>query len=582
VAAAKRKNSRQQARRQDSKGSLMILDTDKLNSDGEYRDEVRHRCLTDHFFLAELMGFTRFNKRVHQPVVDLYFPKNPKLSIEEQHPIKKRMHLDPRNTFKTTMGRVDSLQWILAFPEEISILNETATQPLGKSISAAIAVYLWKRPSRAPTALQLAFPELCVDKEPEGVWNTPVRKVGDVDTTLAFTSPKTSQSGWHPWVINPDDMVETTNSGIHASTETRQGVIDTYNTNVNLLRHGGYINMRGTRYHPFDLYGVTLDKMDPEEWKILIRKSIEVKNGQRMLPGEFPEEEDIILNFPELPNMDYRSLRQKYFEDYESFMCQQQNDPQGGNVQTFDEPLYKTMQIPAEKISPLGDTFICWRLPYAGKDYMAKYAEGIAGRVMDGKVYVLDAWQGTYTPSRLADKIVRECKRHQTGVVMMEDLPGINYIETHIRNEARSRNVSLRIQWLEFEEDDNQRFERMRNLEPQARAGRILISTGTGKSAELRSQLLNFGLVRENGILDCISRLASKIPFSLMRSDIDDEEKELQIRRSQEAMFNHIYGQQQGVDELKTRKEQEQAAHDSAMHKMDNMGLTDILGGLDG
>lgn len=559
----------------------MIVDTDKLSSGGEYRDEFRHRCLSDHFFLGELVGYP-FHPRIHQPVKDLYFPKNPNLRIEDQHAIKKRLHLDPRGTFKTTFGRIDSLQWILAFPEIITILNETATQPLAREISEATAIYFWKPKGRAPTPLQLGFPELAVEDKPLGFWNTPLRKLGDLDSTLAFTSPKSTQSGWHPYVINPDDMVETLNSGLHASQDLRQSVIDTYNTNINTLRHGGYVNMRGTRYHPFDLYGVTLDKMDPEEWKVLIRSALEVKSGQRLMPGEFPDEDDAILNFPELPGMDYRALKNKFLTDYESFMCQQQNDPQGGNVPTFDEPLFKTMQVPAERIPALGESFICWRLPYTGKDYMAKYAEGAVARVWEGKVYVIDAWQGIYTPSRLAEKIVRECKRHQTGLVMMEDLPGIQYIEAHIRNEATRANVSLRIQWLEFEEDDTRRYERLRNLEPQARAGRILISTGSGKAAELRRQFLNFGLVVENGLVDVISHLASKVPISLMRSEIADEEKELQTQRAGSLLWQSIYGQQGGVAELETKRQQEAAAQEAAMASLDNLGLTDILGGLDG
>jgi hypothetical protein len=559
----------------------MIIDTDRLGSDGEYRTEIRHRCITDHFFLAEMIGFDKFVPRIHEPAVKLYFPKNPNLSIEEQHPKKYRMHLDPRHTFKTTLGRVDSLQWILAFPENITILNESATQPLAAAISKGIATFLWRAKGRAPTPLQLAFPELTFDKEPEGTWNTPVRKLGDIDSTLAFTSPKSSQSGWHPYVINPDDMVDTVNSGIDAAPEVRQSVINTYNTNKNTLRHGGYVNIRGTRYHPFDLYGEVLDKMDPEEWEILIRCSLTVKSGRSLLPGEFPEEDEVILHFPELPSMNYRSLRQKFLEDYESFMCQQMNSPMGGSVPTFDEDLFRSMQIPAERIPALGDTYICWRMPYQGKKYMAKTAEGAAARVWEGKVYIIDAWAGTYTPSRLAEKIVRECRRHQISNVIMEDLPGVNYIEGHIRNEALRRNTSVRIQWLEFEEDDNLRNERMRNLEPQARAGRLLISTATGKAPELRRQVLNFGLVSENGILDCMSRLASKIPISMLRADIDEEESELQIRRKIE-MANHFAFGQGGVQELEDRRRREAEAAAAAWKNIETGGLTDILGGLSG
>jgi len=559
----------------------MILDTDRISGDGDYRNELRHRCLTDHFFLAEMIGFTQFVKRIHQPAVDLYFPKNPNLSIEEQDPIKNRLHLDPRGTFKTTLGRVDSLQLILAFPADITILNETATQKLAMQISAGIAVFLYKPKGAAPTPLQLCFPELVVETEPTPTWNSPLRKLGQIDTTLAFTSPRTSQSGWHPYVECIDDMVDTENSGIHASADLRQSVIDTYYTNKNTLRHGGYINLRGTRYHPFDLYGDVIDKMDPEEWKVLIRGAMSVKNGQRLLPGEFPEESEVIIHFPELRGMDYKSLRTKFYENYESFMCQQQNDPQGGNVPTFDEPLYRTMLIPPEKISALGETFMCWRLPYGGKDFMAERAEGAVARMWDGRLSILDAWSGTYTPSRLAEKIVREAKRHQTGVIMMEDLPGIQYIEAHIRNEAARKNWSLRIQWLDFEEDDNNRRERIRHLEPQARAGRIQISTGSGKAAEIRRQFLNFGLVTENGIVDCVSRLAAKIPVSLLRQDIDDEEKERQIQQRHNIMAQFVYGQQ-GVDALEEQTQMERAASEAALQAVDTMGLTDILGGLDG
>ena len=563
----------------------MQLDLARVDTDSDYRNEARHRCLTDHFFLANLLGplFDGFTPRIHQPVVDLYFPKNPGLHIREQHAIKNRLHLDPRGTGKTTMGRVDSLQWILAFPEDISILNETATKPLAETISRSLAEFFWKpKGVTESTAIQRLFPELCVEKAPTGVWDTPVRTFGGLDNTTNFTSPGSRQAGWHPWVECIDDMVETENSGIHAHDEVRRAVVDTYYTNKNTLQPGGYINLRGTRYHPFELYGDVIEKMDPEDWKVLIRSAMTVKSKRKLMPGEFPDKDDVTLHFAEMPGMDYRSLRQKFFDDYESFMCQQQNDPQGGHIAVFDEDLYTSMLIKPERIPILGDTYICWRLPYGGKDYMAGVAEGAAARVWEGKVYVTDAWGGNYTPSRLAEEIVREAKEHQAQMVMLEALPGTEYIEAHIRNEAARRNVSLRMQWMEFEDDDNCRFERIKQLEPQARAGRVLLSTATGKAGELRRQLCNFGLVRENGIVDAISRLAAKVPVSLMRQEIEDEEAEMHLRRRQELMYHYVYGAGEGLAELESKRRREQEAHAAAMQSIDNIGMTDILGGLDG
>lgn len=562
------------------------LDLLRADSDSDYRNEARHRCLTDHFFLASVMGkgFDGFIPRIHQPVKELYFPKNTGLEIWEQHAIKYRLHLDPRKTGKTTFGRIDSLQWILAFPEDISILNETATKPLAETISRSLAVFLWKPKAAEATPLQRLFPELVVEKEPTGTWDTPVRTPGTLDSTLAFTSPASRQAGWHPWIECIDDMVETENSGIHASPVLRQSVIDTYYTNKNTLLAGGYINLRGTRYHPFDLYGDVIDKMDPENWKILIRSAMTIKSGRKLMPGEFPDEDDVILHFPEMREMDYRSLKQIFFDNYESFMCQQQNDPQGGHIATFDEDLYKTMLIAPERIPALGDTYICWRLPYGGKECMAGIAEGAVARVWEGKVYVLDAWSGKYTPSRLAEKIVKECREHQAQYLLMEDLPGVQYMEGSIRNEMNRRNVTLRMQWLDFEDDDNLRAERIRQLEPQARAGRVMISTASGKMGELKRQLVNFGLVLENGIVDAISRLAAKVPVSLMRQDIEDEEAEMHLRRQHELMYHFVYGgqEQAGLAELESKQRREQEAHAAAMERVMNIGMTDILGGLDG
>jgi hypothetical protein len=565
----------------------VLLDLSRVDTDSNYRNEARHLCYTDHFFLADVLGkgFNGFKRRVHQPMADLYFPKNPGLTIPEQHKIKNRLHLDPRTTGKTTMGRVDIVQWVLAFPEDISILTETATKPLAEAISRSIAEMFWNPKDMTLTPLQRLFPELVVTgKQPTGIWDAPVRLLGTLDNTLNFTSPKSTQSGWHPWVTNVDDICDTENSGIHAADAVRQGVIDTYYTNKNTLLPGGYNFVKGTRYHPFELYGDILDKMDPDQWRILVRSAMKIKSGRKLLPGEFPEEDDIELIFPEMPGMDYRSLREKFFDNYEAFMAQQQNDPQGGHIATFDEELYQTLLIAPERIPPMGEMYICWRLPYGGKEYMNGIAEGAAARVWEGKVNVLDAWSGKYTPSRLAEKIVKECREHQCEYLMMEALPGTEYMEGSLRNELARRNVSCRIQWFDFEDDDNLRGERIKTLEPQMRQGRVKISTACGKQGELKRQLVNFGLVRENGIVDAISRLAAKVPVSIMRQEIEEEEIEAQ-RRLKDSMayhFVHGFGIGEGVSAAEKRQKEQAFAAQVALERTLSIGMTDILGGLDG
>lgn len=563
---------------------MLIFDTDKLVSDAAYQADMRFRFLTDHFFAAELLGFMDFNRRAHGPAVDLYFPKNPNIPIREQHSIHKRLHLDPRHTFKTTLKRVDRIQWIAAFPEEVTILVESATQPLAQASAQKSAMPFWKS-SKNPV-LHTLFPEIVTTKYPDVPWNTPNRResgAGDLDSTLAFTSPLSTQSGWHPVIIEPDDVEDTKNSGISANPDVRQAVIDTCDQNENLLRDGGFINIAGTRYHPFDWYGRCIERAahNPEGWKILIRPSMVLKNGGRITPGEFPAEEDVELLFPEFANLSYAELKEKFYNNYEAFSCQQQNDPTGGHVSRFPEKMFDAAQIEPKRLPRGGETFICWRPRYGGNKKMAKYSEGAACRVEDGRVYVLDAWQGTYTATGEAEKIVAACRLHQADGLMIIAVPGSEYLMTNVRNEALRRNLSVKLQWEWFEEDDARRSSAIEQMEPMINTGRLLFSTAMSKANECRKQFVHFGLIEENGIVECVSKFADLVPLSVMRAAMSEEEIEGQRKRRDNALLSQFLDQQ-GMNPLDEMARQRTEAHLDAMSKISHFPMPPLPGGLDG
>jgi hypothetical protein len=566
----------------------VILDSSRLVEDGAYRKDVRHRFLTDHFFAAELAGFHDFYERAHRPAVNLYFPKNPNLPIKDQHPKKMRLHLDPRKTFKTTLNLIDSLQWIAAFPEEITILNESATQKLAMGISNETARYFYCREDAPKTLLQLAFPELVTEKLPRAPWNVPNRREtgsGALDFTIDYTSPESTQSGWHPLIMKSDDVEDTLNSGIDATQETRQAVINKCDQNENLLRRGGYRFITGTRYHPFDWYANCLKRTEknPENWEVLVRCSVKMKDGSRIVPGEFPAEEDVILQFPEFEDLSYKALKEIYDNNFESFACQQQNDPMGGSVSWFPPELYGACEISQDKIPLLGERTICWRPRYTGKKCMAEYSEGVVATIRDDKVIVIDAAQGAYTPSREAEKIMRLVKQHEARGVMIVATPGSDYLGAHIRNEAARQNRGCQIQWLDFEEDDYRRAAKMQQLEPLGKVGRLLFSTGMSKGQECRKQFVHFGLVEENGLVECVSHLAEMVPISLLRANMSEEEIEMQRRRRHDALIGAFLNQQ-GMnsldEEARLKTEAHLAAMEAAMTR--TWGMPPMPGGLDG
>ena len=564
-------------------GIEAIVERDRIPSDAAYHDDLRHRFLTDHFFAAQVLGFPDFQERPHRPAVDLYFPKNPNVPMKAQHHIHKRLHLDPRHTFKTTLKRVDRIQWIAAFPEDVTILVESATQKLAAEVAYLSASAFYRPGGREKTLLQLLFPELITTREPEGPWNVPTRKrsgAGDLDSTIDFTSPKSAQAGWHPFVMEPDDVEDAINSGIGASPESRQRVIDVCDQNENLLRDGGFINICGTRYHPFDYYGkcIELAELDPGIWKILIRSSVKVKNGARLVPGEFPNEEDVELQFPEFDNLSYANLRAKFYQNYESFMCQQQNDPQGGNIPTFDEKLYNSCQIVPERI-PLygGEIFVCWRPAYRDR----RYAEGVAARIQDGKIYVLNCWQGNWVPSSLAQRMVTAHKQEQADGLMIIEVPGSNHMGAEVRNEGARRNMSIRVQWLEWQEDEDRRTSAIKHLEPLMKVGRLLFSTAMTKAIECRKQFVHFGLVDETGLIECISKFAELVPMSQMRANMQEEELEYQRRARENALLSSFLAQQ-GMPQVDEQIEQKMQAHLDAMSKATTWSMPPLPGGLDG
>lgn len=550
------------------------FDRERLEGDKDYRDEFRFRCQTDGFFLAPLLDFHDFDESVHREVADLYVQKSPGVSIADQDPIKRRLHLDPRHTFKTTWGILDNIQWITIDPN-VTIVNETATQPLGKALTLRTAKVFHCPKNRRPSLFQLAFPEYVIQKL-HANYRAPCATRDEIEPTLYSTSVGSAQSGWHPWIINPDDMVDIENSGIKATDDSRQAVWDTYTTNDNTRRAGGYVHVRGTRYHPFDAYGRMLETMDETEWKTLIRASLVVKSGERLVEGEFPTEKEVDLTFPTM--LPWKTLRTKFREDYRTFMCQQMNDPQGGGVSIFPAKLYKQMLIEEDRIPVTGELRACWRLQSDAKGYMKDYAEGAIARYSGAKVTILDAWGGAYTPTELCKRIVTGCKRNDCGELTIEKTPGSDDVIPHLYNEAMRQNWSLKIDRPEFQVDDADRIGRMKNLQPMAEAGRLWISTDCSKSEELKRQFTFFRMVESNGLVDVISRLALRMPISNFKGHVSSEQRAMHREAMEHGMFDMIYGQGGAVEVEKAIQEY----REEKMPSRNQYGLRPMLGGLDG
>lgn len=513
------------------------IDRGRVATDETYKNLMRLECQTDVLFLGRVLGYDRIVDRVHRPVAELCVQKNPALPIEQQAEKKQSLNLDPRGTFKSTFSIIDSVQWIICFPN-IRICKLTATKPLAAAIAEEIRDHFVKAADAEPTDFQLLFPEFCISPKEKraGEYTAPNRTRNWRERTVMSFSIETSISGWHFDVFDPDDVVDTQNSSTPAGIAK---VKKNYRINKKTAMPWAYINFKGTRYNPFDLWGDIIEKANPKKIKVLVRSALQLKNGERLQPGDFPPESEMDLLFPEL--LSYEFLKGEFEEDYESFMTQYMNDAHGGKEVTFPREKLLQATLQADQMPVAGETFVAWRFPYNGKPAM-KEASGAAAVLENGRMYVVDVINGTFAPSALAHRVVQQAKRFGAHKVMIEESPGARYFEPAIQNYALALGWTLSITWLEFQEDDGARDLRLKGLEPMITAMRVVFSESMKKLAEVVKQFANYGMIDDNGIVDVIARVAEGLPKSIAAADSNPEQDMAWEMAKQRDLYDRTHG----------------------------------------
>jgi hypothetical protein len=498
------------------------LDRVKAEKDEAYRNFWRFRCQTDLLFLAHMLGYDKMMERVHRPAIaECCILKNPDKSLKEQSKIKEYVHLDPRGTYKSTLSMTDAVQWIICFPN-VRICILTATKDLCEALAGEITDHFVSAPGADKTDFQFLFPEFLIAPSTKrvGQYTAPCRtKNWKEKTVMAFSIEKT-MSGWHFDVGLIDDAVDTQNSSTKPGIEK---VKKNYRINRKTFMPWAYKCFKGTRYDPFDLYGDRIEKAKPGKIKILSRSAFQFKDDptRRLERGDFPDEKDIILLFPEL--LSYEFLKDEFEDDYSTFMTQYMNDAHGDNDIVFTAEQILAASVQAEDVPITGNTFVAWKLGY-GEKAATQYAAGVAGVMDGGRMYIVDADRGKFRPSSLAHKIVEMAKRNGVRQVSIEDTPGARLAEAAILNYGLVSKWQISIQWIEYQEDAGVRDMRMKSTEPLVATRRLIFSDGLKIWKELKRQFYTYGMVEETDLPDVISRICEKLPKSIAVQEEDTEQ----------------------------------------------------------
>jgi len=267
------------------------------------------------------------------PATKNYEPRTPHDAEDPLNYSRLSLTQDPRDFFKSTIGRADAIQWMLAVPD-ITMIILCADNELAEIFVNEIKLNFFLAAGATPSPLHLLFPEYVL-RGVKGTSNEPIdcpaRRMDRPYPTLRSESIDSSLSGLHCDVLKFDDVV----SNINCQTDqTRKKLQKHINLTMSVCDTWGWVDMIGTRYYPDDYYGFRLDKFREDQdifaVKLFVRAAWTVKPefehiGNRKVKQL--KEHMVVLTFPE--HASWKFLQGKLIDEYE-FRCQYLNEPVWG------------------------------------------------------------------------------------------------------------------------------------------------------------------------------------------------------------------------------------------------------------
>ena len=500
----------------------------------EQRSALKLRCQTDLYFLCkEVLGYKDMVPHVHQAICDTYVQKDPRKGIFEQSETKKRMVLAPRGTFKTCVDIGDIVQWILCFPN-VRILLLTGKQDLAHRMVREV-----KQHFQTNDTLRELFPEFCPDRNSK--WGTddeftsPARTIAIIrEPTVSSSTIATINAGLHVEVCKPDDVVNEINS---ATVDQCGKVIEAFDGLTYLLEPGGYMEINGTRYKSWDLYGKLLEReaatkaeweQNPDEregeeyvpdFKFTILPVWKIKPGvipARSDNGAFIlKKDDVDLLFPE--RLKFREQYKNYRTNPTGFSFQMLNDPAqaSGDERPFTAQLIDSHTIPYTQLPHPGacQDYILWDL--AGVDQgktTADFCVGAVGRVgPDGKLFIIDMVRGKWNAHQMAAQIVTLAKNYPTAAfTWIEDAAGARLLEPTIAGIAAQCAINVRIQWVKSPRFGGAKRYRIDGLAQFLRADKLWLANFLPNLDILKAELLDKNPVHDD-CSDAISLMVKEL-----------------------------------------------------------------------
>jgi phage terminase large subunit-like protein len=512
-----------------------------------WKDDFK-RGQTDLYWLCtELLGLALVEK-THRPITDDFFVrKNPyieantwKEAVAKQSTIKDRLLLYPRGSFKSTIDRVDAIQWILCFPD-IRIVYMTAEDTLATEFVALSREPFEIRENEKLTRFQMLYCSHCIPakkREDASEFTSRAKKEKPSEASIVALSLGASTAGKHAQVGKFDDCVSNKNSGPMSNSESRKKVTQEVKLARNIIDGFGYKDYVGTYYNEDDAYtsleaGISkLKKLCCPAWTILPHAL------KKQIPELLPE--DVELLFPEdgagVPRLTFEAIMTEYNSDPYICSCQLLLNPQAMKTAKFTEPMIRKQIIPFEQFPQAGTYFTATAWDFAKTDGSGSdRSVGMAGFFttsgpLAGRMYVVDIVRGRFSRSELPYQLANQANRWKPLQHLgIEKSPGADFLTNDILRAlaAVGYHDAPSIDWIPVDNQKGAKNARALTLESLFVMNRIFFSDQIPEEVmkEVIREFVNFkgDSNRKNDSVDACAFLARYISNDI---EIPQTEKE--------------------------------------------------------
>jgi len=484
----------------------------------------------------------------HRPITDdLFVRKNPyieadnwKQAVARQSTVKNRLLLYPRGSFKSSIDRVDAIQWMLCF-NNIRIVYMTAEDTLATEFVELTRAPFEVSDGHLLTRFQMLYWAHCIPAkkvEDASLFTSRAKKEDVKQPSVRALSLGASTVGKHGEIGKIDDCVSNKNSGPMSNAESRKKVTQEIILARSIVDRFGYIDYVGTNYNEDDAY-TALENTIPDlkilrkpAWTVL--PHARAKNIPELLP------EDVELLFPVdgagVERLTFKAIMTEWGIDAFICSCQLLLNPTATKLAKFTEAMLRKAIIPHNQLPQPGTYFTAQAWDFAKTDGSGSdRSVGMNGQFtisgpLAGRMFVTEIVRGRFSKSDLPFQVANLALRGQPVQNLgIEKSPGADFLENDIKRALVKVGYpdAPSIEWIPVDNQKGAKNARALTLEAVFENGQIFFSDQIPE--EVMKEVIREFVVfkgdsnRKNDSVDSCAHLSRYLPKDIAPPQTEQE-----------------------------------------------------------